>query len=763
MTTAARTSSLTLAFPFAASSRPTRPGKLGVAHDLADLEFEFGEFTLIVISGSAVHLLVYRRGASTPLAVPPFRTPAGRAFLAARRGTYSARGRGGHLRPVESIVECFRHQFLAEAAPTVLAGRPALRLRGHLAKEARDLEPSEPAMPAPDAVGYELRLVDVDGERLGIEVDLLPEPHDEREGRAEGEPAVGERLFTDLFWEQRPDAHVFGLGVQYSRLDMRGRAVPVLTAEQGVGRGAQPVTRYAEAYGGAGGDWWSTYAPVPGFLSTDLSGLLLTDTAPARFDFRRPGVGSVRVYAPSLHAIAYAAPTPSELIELHTRTTGRMQPLPDWAHAGVVLGVQGGSAKVERVVRDVILSGAPVAAVWLQDWVGNRRVPFGTRLWWDWQRDTHRYPDWHEMLSRLAARGVKVLTYVNPFLAPRQERPNGQPVMFDVAANAGYLVTDASGKPYLTDQGDFVAGLVDLSDQAAGEWYLETLATNLAESGACGWMADFGEGLPFDAHLKGGSAHEWHNRYPEAWAEFNAELRGRVADLTGRHPDQIVTFFRSGYTRSPGSAGLFWLGDQCVTWDRFDGLASALTGLLSSGFSGFSLQHGDVGGYTSTVAPLPTLVRTPELLARWGELMAFTVMLRSHEGNRPDENVQVYSTPATRNAFARAAELHASWRELRRALMAEAAATGMPVVRHPWLQYPSDPVCASLGSQFFLGPDLLVAPVLHEGADSVRAYLPARSGTWRHRYTGERYPSGPGSWVEVPAPLGQPGVFERLA
>jgi alpha-glucosidase len=173
------------------------------------------------------------------------------------------------------------------------------------------------------------------------------------------------------------------------------------------------------------------------------------------------------------------------------------------------------------------------------------------------------------------------------------------------------------------------------------------------------------------------------------------------------------------------------------------------------------LQHGDVGGYTSTVRPLPKIVRSRELLARWGELMAFSVVLRTHEGNRPALNVQVYSDETTLADFARAARLHAAWRGLRTTLMAEAAATGMPVVRHPWLAYPDDAVCAGLHTQFFLGPDLLVAPVVHERAERVTAYLPSVSGAWTHVFTGAVHEAGRGNRVSVAAPLGEPGLFVR--
>lgn len=57
--------------------------------------------------------------------------------------------------------------------------------------------------------------------------------------------------------------------------------------------------------------------------------------------------------------------------------------------------------------------------------------------------------------------------------------------------------------------------------------------------------------------------------------------------------------FRSAFLGSPGHSRVYWLGDQLATWDMFDGLASAVTGLLSSGLSGMALTHSDLGGYTS--------------------------------------------------------------------------------------------------------------------------------------------------------------------
>jgi len=36
-----------------------------------------------------------------------------------------------------------------------------------------------------------------------------------------------------------------------------------------------------------------------------------------------------------------------------------------------------------------------------------------------------------------------------------------------------------------------------------------------------------------------------------------------------------------------------------TTLDKYDGLQSALIGLLNGGMSGFGIGHSDIGGYTS--------------------------------------------------------------------------------------------------------------------------------------------------------------------
>ena len=182
--------------------------------------------------------------------------------------------------------------------------------------------------------------------------------------------------------------------------------------------------------------------------------------------------------------------------------------------------------------------------------------------------------------------------------------------------------------------------------------------------------------------------------------------------------------------------------------------------MLSSGLSGYSLEHSDIGGYTAIDNPLLEYHRSRELLWRWIELGAFTTVFRTHEGNIPEVNYQIYSDKETLLHFARFAKVYAAWKPYRMQLVGEASQKGLPVIRHPFIHYPHDPEVLGLDYQFMVGAELMVAPVLDPERDALDVYLPA--GAWVHLWTGSRYGSSQREVYEtVPAPLGEPAVFYK--
>ena len=135
-------------------------------------------------------------------------------------------------------------------------------------------------------------------------------------------------------------------------------------------------------------------------------------------------------------------------------------------------------------------------------------------------------------------------------------------------------------------------------------------------------------------------------------------------------------------------------------------------------------------------------------------MSAFGVVMRTHEGNRPGENLQVYSDSETRADFAHATRIFAALADYRQEVVADATKTGTPAIRHGWLNAPGT-AAAEVDTQFFFGPSILVAPVLDEVAREVEVTLPP--GRWRHLLTGEEYDGD--TTLTVSAPVGTPAAF----
>jgi alpha-D-xyloside xylohydrolase len=98
------------------------------------------------------------------------------------------------------------------------------------------------------------------------------------------------------------------------------------------------------------------------------------------------------------------------------------------------------------------------------------------------------------------------------------------------------------------------------------------------------------------------------------------------------------------------------------------------------------------------------------------------------------------------------------------AQMAAAAESGAPPMRPLFFDFPDDPACYEVEDQFMFGPDILVAPVLEQGVQSRRIYLPADVGAgsprpWFDAWTGEAHAGG--ATLTVPAPLARIPVFVR--
>lgn len=542
-----------------------------------------------------------------------------------------------------------------------------------------------------------------------------------------------ERSESEAFW---------GGGEQMSYLRLNGRRFPFWTSEPGVGRDkSTELTRTMDAEGLAGGDYWTTNYPQPTWLSSARYAVHLDTAAHSVLDLTAAGAVGIECWQGNFDLELTSAASLPELVTAMSDRFGRQPALPDWVISGAIVGLKDGDASFERLEK-IAAGGAVITGLWCEDWVGIRQTSFGKRLFWDWQWNAERYPDLPARISVLAQKGIRFLGYVNPYLAV-------DGALYNEALTAGFLAfRQDADEPYAVDFGEFDAGVVDFTNPEAATWFSERIiGQEMLDFGLSGWMADFGEYLPTDVGLFDGSdPMEAHNRWPLLWAKVNAdaiESRGKTGEA--------VFFMRAGFSGVQQYCPLLWAGDQCVDFSRHDGINTVVTAALSAGLLGNAYSHSDLGGYTS----LHGVVRTEELMHRWIDLACFTPVMRSHEGNRPADNLQLDSSPQILAHFARMSRVHARLAPYVRALSEEAQATGLPLQRPLFLHY-DDLAYYDIQDQYLYGPDMVVAPVVEESNNGRNVILPA--GEWLHLWSGEAYSGGS---HHIAAPHGQPPVFTR--
>jgi alpha-glucosidase (family GH31 glycosyl hydrolase) len=376
--------------------------------------------------------------------------------------------------------------------------------------------------------------------------------------------------------------------------------------------------------------------------------------------------------------------------------------------------------------------------------------------------DGFRIEGWSELpsdvlahfISELRSHGIHALLYFRAFVG--QDRGTQSSGDYDYAVSHGYVATHADGSPYVfISNFGAPAAQIDFTNPAAVAWWQRRIRAAL-DLGADGFMQDFGEQVLSDMHFHDGdTGASMHNRLPVL---YDLATRQVVNAYERSHPGRDIFFFtRAGYTGTPGDAAYEnanFPGDETTDFSRASGLASLTTDMLNRAIGGAFGYATDIGGYFDIG---PYKATTKELFLRWAEWAALSPLFRLHGSVFAGTHGPWTYDAQTVRTYNALTALHLSARALILALWRQADKTGMPITRPLWLAYPSEQLAARQDQEWLLGPNVLVAPVVTEGAISRGVYFPA--GCWQSPATRRRY-IGPASRT-VAAPLNQLPYFFR--
>ena len=500
--------------------------------------------------------------------------------------------------------------------------------------------------------------------------------------------------------------NVYGLGERFTSFIRNGQVVDMWNEDGG--------TSSEQAY-----------KNIPFYLTNRGYGIFVNHPEKVSFEVASEKVERVQFSVPgeALEYFVIYGPAPKQILERYTALTGRPALPPAWSF-GLWLSTSFTTNYDEATVtsfiaemarRDIPLHVFHFDCFWMKEF-----------NWTDLQWDSRFFPDPRGMLTRLKSRGLRVCVWINPYIAQRSS-------LFDEAAKNGYLLRKPNGDVWQTDDWQASMGIVDFTDPAACKWFAEKLRA-LLKMGVDTFKTDFGERIPTGVVYHDGSDPlKMHNYYTYL---YNKTVFDLVRDECGREAGEALVFARSATTGGQ-QFPVHWGGD-CTT--TFESMAESLRGGLSLGMSGFGFWSHDIGGFEDLAhVPSPTgRGESADVYKRWA---AFG-LLSSHSRLHGSSSYRVpwnYDEEAV-SVLSKFTKLKCSLMPYLYRAAIQAHEQGTPILRSMLLEFPDDPTCAYLDSQYMLGDSLLAAPVFsHDG--SVTYYVP--EGRWINLLNGIQV-EGPG-------------------
>jgi len=530
------------------------------------------------------------------------------------------------------------------------------------------------------------------------------------------------------------DEHFFGLGEKGGTLDRRGGTFRMWNSDKpGYEVDEDPL-----------------YKSIPFYLSTRGYGLFFDNSWKSSFDFgdSRKDRTTIQSDGGDLNFYIVAGEDFKDILKGYIQLTGNPVMPPKWALGfSVCRGLLTNEQLTREIATKLRSNNIPCDVIY-QD-IG----------WTEYLQSftwTNKYDNPAKMLCDLHNMGFHVVVSQDPVIS----RTNT--VQFAQGENLGLYAKDRrNGKTYdMPWPWGGNCAVVDFTNPAAAGWWGDWQQKAIND-GVDGFWTDMGEPAwcneeatdRLNIEHYAGSHAKIHNVYGLYWD------RVVTTEFEKRNPDKrLFQMTRAGFSGLQRYT-FSWTGDcgntRNVT-DSWENLAYQIPMMLSAGLGGIPFITGDITGYCGSIDDYQA---ASEIYIRWMQFGLFTPLSRSHhEGNTAVEPWEF--GPLAVDCARKCIELKYSLMPYIYTYAREAYDTGMPLMRAMFLEFPFDKECRKQDFQFMFGKELLVAPVVEQGATSRTLYLP--KGKWYDWYDPTCVLTG-GKEIEVEAKIDRAPLFVRSA
>lgn len=527
----------------------------------------------------------------------------------------------------------------------------------------------------------------------------------------------GDLFRLEVRFKAYDDERIYGLGQhQHGRLNQKGCVIDQLQ--------------------------YNTEVCIPFLLSNRGYGFLWNNPAIGRVELGQDITRWIAEATPQLDYWITAGQTPADIVGNYSDVTGHAPLLPDWAASFWQCKLRYRTqAELLNVAREYKRRGLPLAVIVVDFFHWTKQG--------DWQFDPACWPDPAGMVRELEDMGVKLMVSVWPSVnadsanfREMQERGLLIPTERGVPAHMPFKEVGADGTAYVH--------YYDATHPEARQFIWDRVREGYYRHGIKVWWLDACEPeiIPRDFdnlryYLGNGQAVA--NIYPLLHEQ--AFYDGMRAE----GEEEIISLCRSAWAGSQRYGAALWSGDIAST---FEALQTQVRAGLNVGLSGIPWWTTDIGGFHGGDTATPYF---RELIVRWFQYGVFCPLFRLHGFRMPNEKFwdtggdnEVWSFGE--EAYAIIAELLMLRERLRPYIMEQmhlAHEKGIPPMRPLFFDFPEDEMSWAVDDQFMFGPDVLVAPILYEGARSRDVYLPVRTA-WTDAWTEQEVKGGQRITADAP-------------
>ncbi|MCM4172778.1 glycoside hydrolase [Arenibacter sp. TNZ] len=354
-----------------------------------------------------------------------------------------------------------------------------------------------------------------------------------------------------------------------------------------------------------------------------------------------------------------------------------------------------------KYAHSIIDNGFPPGVLMIDD---NWQEAYG-----NWKFHPERFPSPKTMINELHELGFKVMLWVCPFVSPDTEvfRSAAKKGIFlkypDNQAVAGFPESYFENVAMIGWWNGYSA-LLDFSNPEAKKWFKEELQYLVDEYKVDGFKLDAGDAVFYPSWL---NSHE-RNIFPNTHSELFAQIG----------LDFPLNEYRATW-KMAGKPLAQRLRDKGHNWKD---LQTLIPNITVQGLMGYAFTCPDMIGGGEFNSFINTTTIDQELIVRSAQVHALMPMMQFSVA--PWRILDKEHLSAVKTAIA----LRQKFTSTILDLAEEAAKNGQPIVRTMEYVYPNAQY-ENIKDQFFLGDDLLVAPVLKKNQTNRIVVLP--KGKWQ--------------------------------